>query len=161
MKIRVKSAGRVTAWVTIALLGLLVACAGGQRREARIKMMQEATLGDAAQDFWEGVRWERWDAAGVHVADKLAWITVTDALLDAQGTFHISDFTMVSVEATVDPDGGPSKGEVITRYELTTLPTQKLERRTWVQSWTRIGGQWKLVVEGDEAALFLAEGAER
>lgn len=153
--------GRRLAGVTGALLLLLalMSCASSPRRQARTQTMLQGTLQSAAEDFWDAMRWERYDAATVHAADRAAWLTVSDALLENEGSFRITDYTLIAADVVVDETGAEgAKGDVLVRYELTAMPNMALERRSWAQTWKRVQGQWRLEVDGSEAALFLPKG---
>ena len=146
--------------VLIVLVGLVAGCASSPRGKARSRAMLQVSLKTAAEDFWEGLRWERFDEIGVHALDRGAWLKVSDELLDSQGSFRITDYTIIGADVVISEDNGPSEALVVVRYELTTLPTMSLERRSWEQDWIRVAGQWRLIVEGNEAAMFLAKPPE-
>lgn len=144
--------------------GLVVGAAAlsgcfGARREARRQGFLVASLEQSAEAWWDAVRWGSLDDASPFALDRALWVQVLDALLAAEGTYNVTDVEILRVEVR-QPEGLEPTGDVEVRYELTTLPSLKLEKRVVLQPWVRHEGTWRLKLTGDEAALFKAREAD-
>ncbi len=125
------------------LLLALVACTSTHREALRTRAA-EVGLGEAAQDYWDGVRWGRPERV-------LAHLTPTDAslALATAGNRRVTDVAVLRVTvdapATDDPTRSPHTGQTWTRVESFSPREGRVDSEVVNQAWSRgTDGAWRV-----------------
>jgi hypothetical protein len=106
------------------------------------------TLGESVRSYNEGVRWERFEVAAIHVPAKQRSVFVDEADLRAKD-LKITDYNIIRVEAH-----GDREALVQIKLEWYKNSEGTMHETHAVQTWERHGGDWLLV---DESRLRGAE----
>ena len=99
------------------------------------------TLAESVRDYNEGVRWERYQMAAVHVppAERGEFLDSSD---ERAKDLRITDYEIVQMEQTSDQT---AKVQIKVSWYLDS--EQKLRETSAVQTWERHGKTWWVVDE--------------
>lgn len=114
------------------LLACLVACGAAQRPEP---------LGDAVRSYNDGVRWERFAVAAVHVPPKERATFVDEADQRAKD-IKITDYDIVKIEPR-----GEREAKVQVKLSWYKDSEGTLHETHSIQTWERQGKGWLMVDE--------------
>ena len=129
------------------MLSLLVlmgsALAGGFGNSHGSEARQAKTLGDAASDYWEGVRWNDSNKAGKYLPEMTTRLSLTQML--AEPGVHLTDATVIQVELGTTPkDKGPRPAVAMIRLEIVDVAKNRYDTLTYVQHWQAAGSGWQV-----------------
>ena len=129
------------------MLSLLVlmgsALAGGFGNSHGSEARQAKTLGDAASDYWEGVRWNDSNKAGKYLPEMTTRLSLTQML--AEPGVHLTDATVIQVELGTTPkDKGPRPAVAMIRLEIIDVAKNRYDTLTYVQHWRAAGSGWQV-----------------
>lgn len=128
----------------ISLLVLMgSALAGGFGNGHGSEARQAKTLGDAASDYWEGVRWNDSNKAGKYLPEITTRLSLTQML--AEPGVHLTDATVIQVELGTTPkDKGPRPAVAMIRLEIIDVAKNRYDTLTYVQHWQAAGSGWQV-----------------
>ena len=128
----------------ISLLVLMgSALAGGFGNGHGSEARQAKTLGDAASDYWEGVRWNDSNKAGKYLPEMTTRLSLTQML--AEPGVHLTDATVIQVELGTTPkDKGPRPAVAMIRLEIIDVAKNRYDTLTYVQHWKAAGSGWQV-----------------
>jgi hypothetical protein len=106
------------------------------------------TLGESVRAYNEGIRWERFEVAAIHVPAKQRSQFVDESDVRAKD-LKITDYDVIRVEQR-----GDREAHVQVKLEWYKSSEGTMHETHAVQTWERHGGDWLLV---DESRLRGAE----
>ena len=110
---------------------------GGHGSEAR----QAKTLGDAATEYWEGIRWNDSGKAGKYLPGMTTRLALTEML--AEPGVHLTDASVIQVElGTAPADKSPRPAVAMIRLEIIDVSKNRSDTLTYVQHWQASGSGW-------------------
>jgi hypothetical protein len=121
----------------------LIACTATHREALRTRAA-EVGLGEAAQDYWDGLRWGQPERVLAHLSP-----TDASAALATGGNRRVTDVAVLRVTvdapAADDPTRSPYAGQTWTRVESFSPREGRVESEVVNQAWSRgTDGTWRV-----------------